>query len=96
MSVRELLDAKARELAEHDGVSVTVMHVHAAVANLAAELRREFDAMVASLRPAGSAIVSAPAPEASPEPAAQEPAPIGAPVSAEADGDPAANAEAAS
>lgn len=59
MSIRDLLNAKAIELALADGVDATVIHVHAAVAHLAAELRREFDALVSDFRPAGSAHAAA-------------------------------------
>jgi hypothetical protein len=55
MSIRDLLNAKAIELAAADGVSAAIVHLHAAAAQLGAEIRRELDALVAEFRPAGSA-----------------------------------------
>lgn len=80
--IRELIELKAAELALHDGVAATVVHIHAAASLLMSDIAREKDFLVASFRrPAVSSPTTAPALEdlpAAPEPlpasAAAEPA----------------------
>lgn len=47
--IRELIEAKALELAIHDGVPATVMHIHAAASHLVGEIAREKEFLVAAL-----------------------------------------------
>lgn len=57
MSIRELIHADARARAAHDGVEVSFMHLFAAAGALIVDARRELDALVADIRPAGAAAV---------------------------------------
>lgn len=60
MTVRELIEARAIDLATHDGVPAAVIHFHAAASNLMAEIAREKDAAIAALiREAGASINTA-------------------------------------
>ena len=47
--IRELIRARALELAAHDGVPVAVVHLHGAASNLVGEIAREKDAAIADL-----------------------------------------------
>jgi hypothetical protein len=48
--IRELIQARALELATHDGAPVaTIVHLHGAASNLIGEIAREKDAAIADL-----------------------------------------------
>lgn len=56
MTIRGLLDAKARALAADMATMPTVLHLQAAAHHLTNELRRELDALIAEFRPAGGEV----------------------------------------
>ena len=64
MSIRQMIEQRARALADHDGVAATIMHLHAAANGLGTEIRRELDSLVSEFRPAGAAMVTEVATEA--------------------------------
>jgi hypothetical protein len=91
MTIRDLILAKAAEKALHDGVAVTIVHLHGAANDLVGEIAREKDALIAAFRPVVippaepevETPIAAGAEEPPAEPAAPDPRP------AEASGDPA-------
>lgn len=93
MSIKAILEAKAKAFAGHDGlVEAGVTHLIAAANEVVAEARRELDALIAALTapppaPATAEPAEADQPVAEPEPAPQppaEPQPVEAQAPAEA------------
>lgn len=53
--IRQLIEARALELALHDGVPVAVMHIHTAASHLVIDIAREKDFLVGQLHRVASA-----------------------------------------